>query len=331
MSMNESSSGAAPDAAPRKLPRIILAPGDPVANAAADAIRMAGEALATHQPAALAGDPEAVHQMRIATRRLRVTVELFGGTLSSGWFNAARRELKWLGGVIGALRDCDVIGQLISDRAGRLAPDLAAGVDPIRQTLSARRLAVQVEMRRALESQRYHNLLGRIAAAPAKKLPPAATVKTTASELLAPIARRVDKAGARLVPESDSRAFHKLRIRIKRLRYSFEMLAEAGDGEMKSAAKRLRKMQDLLGEQHDAMMAAGWLREFAAASSSAPALVASGALIESFDRRESKLAAHSLKRWRKLARGRIIRDALKEVAHSAVRSERREAQADEAA
>jgi CHAD domain-containing protein len=303
---------------PPKRPRIIPPSDDPAALAARDAVRMAAEALALYQGAALEGDSEAVHQMRIATRRLRVTLELFAGVMRGAWVDVTRRELKWLGGVIGALRDCDVIAQLIGQRGVKLAAETAAGLEPIRQTLSARRRELQGSMREALASDRYESLLARVATPPARKLVPAATVRVMAPELLAPIGRRVDRAGAKLKPESDDRAFHKLRIRIKRLRYSLEMLAESGGGDVKEAARCLRKMQNLLGEQHDVVIAIGWLREFAAAPGSAPAgLVACGALMQSLDRRARKLSARCINRWKKVDRGGIIQDALKVIARGA--------------
>ena len=324
-SMNESVNGTAPGAgSPHRPPRLILPSDDPAAPAARDAVRMAAEALGAYQDAALEGDPEAVHQMRIATRRLRVTLELFAEALRGAWVNVARCELKWLGGVIGALRDCDVIDQLIVGQSVKLASGMAASIEPIHQALSVRRRELQDSMREALTSARYESLLARVAAAPARSIAPAATVRAMAPDLLAPIAHRVARAGAKLKPDLDNRAFHKLRIRIKRLRYSLEMLAEAG-GNVKDAAKRLRKMQNLLGEQHDAVMAMQWLREFAAAPASPPAaLVACGALMQSLDRRSHKLASRCLKRWKKLDRSGIIHDALKEIAHGANRPARHE-------
>lgn len=323
--MNESADQAAASEALGKPSRIMLPPDDPVATAAADAIRKAAEALALYEQAALEGDSEAVHQMRIATRRLRVTLELFAGVLTGAWVNVVRRELKWLGGVIGALRDCDVMDQLIGGLSVKLAPETAAGVEQIRRALTVRRRELHDSMREALASERYESLRARFAGAPTRKLSSAATVRATARKALAPIARRVERAGAKLKPESDNRALHKLRIRIKRLRYSLEMLGEAGGGDVKDAARRLRKMQNLLGEQHDAVIAIQWLREFAAAPTSPPAaLIASGALMQSCGRRARKLAARCLKRWKKIDHRAIIQDALKEIAHGADRLARHE-------
>jgi CHAD domain-containing protein len=322
--VNDIINGAPPSAGPpRKPARIVLAPGDPAASAAQGAIRAATEALSAYRAAALNGDAEAVHQMRIATRRLRVTVELCAGVLHGGWVAIVRRELKWLGGVIGAIRDCDVIGELITSRAEKFEPDLAAAVEPIHAALSARRAALRDSIRQAFASKRYESLLGRIAAAPARKLSHGATVRAIAPALLAPIAHRVQRGGAKLKADSDSRAFHKLRIRIKRLRYALEMLANAGGKDVKGAAKRLQKMQELLGDQHDAVMTIEWLREFAAMPASpAPALVAAGALMQSLSRRGHKFAARGCKRWKKLDRGGVMRDALREIEHGSRRSGR---------
>jgi CHAD domain-containing protein len=270
--------------------------------------------------------------MRIATRRLRVTVELCAGVMDGAWVTIIRRELKWLGGVVGAIRDCDVIDQVITSRTEKIEPGFAPAAGSIHEALSAHRRALHDSMRQAFASKRHESLLDRIAAAPAKKLAPSATVRAKAPALLAPIAHRVKRGGAKLKADSDSRVLHKLRIRIKRLRYALEMMTTAGGKDVKSAAKRLQKMQELLGDQHDAVMTIEWLREFAVLPGSpGPALVAAGALMQSLARREHKLAARGYKSWKKLDRGGIVQDALEEIARGARRSAPQETETVDAA
>src|SRR5262249_20580448 len=108
-----------------------------------------------------------------------------------------------------------------------------------------------------------------------------------------------------------------LGIRIKRLRYAFEMNEELAGKRGRKTLKRLVEMQDLLGHHHDAVVAIEWLRRFASTSNAPPpSLLAAGSLIQSLHRRQQKLAIRATKRWKKIERADVIRDTLAEVARN---------------
>jgi CHAD domain-containing protein len=79
------------------------------------------------------GDPEAVHKTRVATRRLRAALEVFGAALPRKRTRATLAEVKELADALGARRDCDVLIDLLEslrpdvDRAGRAAADQVLG------------------------------------------------------------------------------------------------------------------------------------------------------------------------------------------------------------
>src|SRR5437764_271800 len=75
-----------------------------------------------------------------------------------------------------------------------------------------------------------------------KKIPPELTVGTSAVAMVRPTARAVVHAGARLQASSPPEAFHRLRIRVKRLRYMLEMLRKIGGKRTKKAVRRLEEM-----------------------------------------------------------------------------------------
>ncbi len=64
--------------------------------------------IAANEPAVLAGLPDGVHQMRVGVRRLRAAIWVFSDLLSSRQTEAIRRDLKWLAGKLGPVRDFDV-------------------------------------------------------------------------------------------------------------------------------------------------------------------------------------------------------------------------------
>ena len=112
-------------------------------------------------------DPEAVHQARVATRRLRSTLRTFSSLLDSEWTDRLRDELKWLADLLGAVRDTDVLLERFSEHLAalptadaRLAPRLLAGL--VEQRDSARR-----RLLRAMGTRRYAVLLDDLVAATA--------------------------------------------------------------------------------------------------------------------------------------------------------------------
>jgi CHAD domain-containing protein len=138
-----------------------------------------------------------------------------------------------------------------------------------------------------------------------------------APAMFRPIARSVMRAGAKLEPESPPELYHRLRIRIKRLRYAFEMNEELAGKRGRKTVKRLVEMQELLGQHHDAVVAIEWLRRFAGTSNAPPpSLLAAGSLIQSLHRRQQKLTTRATKQWKKIERADIIRDTLAEVARN---------------
>jgi CHAD domain-containing protein len=299
-------------------PRVVLLPDDPVGTAVEAALKMARDMITMQQAGAVAGEVEPLHQMRIEMRRLRSLVELFTQVVHGSRVAIYRRELRWAGQVAGMCRECDVTEQLIRKRSMKLEPSMQEALVPIYEALSARRRTEHSSIVELINSKRHGRLMERLSATPIKKFPPAVTVRTFAPVMIRPIAASVARAGAKLQPDSPNEVFHRLRIRIKRLRYSLEMLDEVGGKRMRKALARLKRVQELLGMQHDVVITIEWLREFAASAKAPPqTLLSAGALIQSFNKRRDKLAARTVKGWQRLNRSGIIREALAEIARNA--------------
>src|SRR6266851_4192026 len=108
-----------------RAPRAVIAPDLPLADAIRLTLATAVTAMMHHEAAAIAGEIEPLHQMRVATRRLRATVQLFAGAIHGSRLRVYKRDLPWLGQTAGAVRECDVIEALIRECGGRLDPALA--------------------------------------------------------------------------------------------------------------------------------------------------------------------------------------------------------------
>jgi CHAD domain-containing protein len=214
----------------------------------------------------LGGDPESVHQARVATRRLRSDLRTFRSLLVPEWDEALRAELKWLGGELGAVRDTEVLLDLLRHQVDRLVPgDHAVGERLLRQLVD-RREAQRAELLDAMRSDRYAKLLERlVAAANAPALLPEAD--TPATDVLPALVqkpwkklRRDVRALADDPPDGD---LHHVRIRAKRTRYAAEAMTPALGKPARRFAKAVAKLQDVLGDHQDAVVAASWLRDAA--------------------------------------------------------------------
>ncbi|HEX4210728.1 MAG TPA: CHAD domain-containing protein [Candidatus Binataceae bacterium] len=304
---------------PERPPKIAIDPQADLKTAAASAMRDGIVLVRFHQEAALRGEVEPLHQMRVASRRLRAAVEVFASVMHGARVNVYRGDLRWLGQVAGAVRECDMTAVLIRQQAARLDAAMAAELEPVYQRLLATRETAREGLAAMTATRRYRMLGERLMNPLIRRVVPEITVGEHALRLIAPIAVKTRKAGKRVMAEAPAEMFHTLRKRIKRLRYAFEMLSGAGGRHHRHAIERLEQMQEILGEHHDAVALGAWLRELAGVREALPAatMMAAGALIQELGRHEAKLKLQSLKLWKQFRRADVIGEALKEIAGEA--------------
>ncbi len=220
--------------------------------------------LVDHDPGTRLGtDPEDLHQMRVATRRARAFLRSARELVDREWADGLRAELGWLGSRLGPTRDADVLYEHMSASvaAAGLDGDQASGVLRAleRERNRARRAAVT-----ALSRKRYFDLLERLTQAERPPLQDAGDVRL--ADFWWAEVRRMLKAFAVLDERSPDDELHAARIRVKRARYAAELAAH----ELGPAGKRFvsaaKKLQDVLGEHQDAVVAEEWLTRFGAAS-----------------------------------------------------------------
>lgn len=270
--------------------------------------------LISRQSGATTGEVEAVHQMRVATRRLRAALRLFAAVLRPGPLEVAQRELAWLAQAIGALRDLDVLGELVAERARKLPCDLAAALAPLKDRIRDERRACHQELRQALESSRYRRLLMRLSAtvpaAHRRELRIAALAPGLAYPLIKSVKRRGRGLGSKPPPER----LHRFRVRVKRLRYALEIMRGLGGKSLNRLLARLERMQELLGEHHDCVTAMAWMRAYAERTAGpAQSLLAIGALIGETARHGRRLQRRSLGVWNGIDRSGLARATVREL------------------
>lgn len=229
--------------------------------------------LEAHDPGARLGtDPEDVHKLRVATRRaralIRATRPLLGDRLAP-----LGDELRWLGGVLGPVRDLDVLLGHLANQVAALDVDERGGRELLRR-LDTERDAVRAELLAALESERYVSLLA--AFDRSISLVGAGDIDQDAAAVARVAVQRLRRAATRLTDEPSDGELHALRIRAKRARYAAELASFGGDARAARAVDRFKRVQDVIGVHQDAVVAEERLRRIARG---APALAA-GRLIE---------------------------------------------------
>jgi inorganic triphosphatase YgiF len=220
--------------------------------------------VANGAPARDSIDPEGVHQLRVAARRLRAALSLFAPLLPKSEVAHLRGELRWLARELGDARDVDVF---LDETLEPLLRRTSVGADLKRVAEEARLLReeARARVRHALDSPRFPRLvltLGRwlvargwragVSGQALERLD--APARKSARPLIERRHRKVVSRGAR-IEELDAQARHRLRIRVKKLRYAGDFLRvlfpESSD-EARRDLRELARLQDILGRQNDA-------------------------------------------------------------------------------
>lgn len=214
----------------------------------------------------LGGNPEDVHQARVALRRLRSNLRTFGALLEPEWGGRVREEAGWVAGELGAVRDREVLLERLEKECADLEPQDQRAARGLTQRMEAELEAARTEMRSAFDSERYLDVVELlIEAARRPRLTPEAS--TPAAEVLPALVRRPWRALRRAVqalPENPpDPALHRLRILAKRARYAAEAAAPVVGTPATLFAKRAAGLQTVLGEHQDSVVARAWIREAA--------------------------------------------------------------------
>ncbi|HEX2850767.1 MAG TPA: CHAD domain-containing protein [Acidimicrobiales bacterium] len=295
--MNE----AEPGPAPPVLDPLALGPSSPAGDLVRACLTGGVRRLVRHEPGARrGGDPEDVHQARVATRRLRSDLRTFASLLDHGPADRLREELGWLGAELGHVRDADVLlGRLRHHCCSLTGADVATGAALLR-TLEDRRAVARRELVAVLDTDRYAALVEALVVAGAR--PPfcdQCRAAAPAAELAPDVVKRpwahLSEAVGSLPDEPGDEALHRIRIRAKRVRYAAEAVAPVVGKRASRLAKRAAALQAVLGDLHDAVVAERWLREAGTAAPSGQALVAGQLIV-----RERAEQARARSAWREV-------------------------------
>ncbi|MFD9666597.1 CHAD domain-containing protein [Rhodococcus sp. NPDC059968] len=215
-----------------------------------------------------------IHPTRVGIRRLRSTLRVYRPLFDAGardWFDD---ELSWYAGLLGEVRDREVQRERFASAVAALPPELVMGpvAARIENDLLAEQLHHRAVVMEALNGDRYRTLF---TALTAWRTDPPLTAAVTAPRSIEKGSRRAERKALERIRAAatgtDDEALHRARKAAKRARYAAELAAPVlGKKPAKKKVKRYKKLQEVLGEHQDSVVAAGILRTLGARAGSTP-------------------------------------------------------------
>ncbi|AUI52762.1 CYTH and CHAD domain-containing protein [Arthrobacter crystallopoietes] len=229
--------------------------------------------LKEQDPLVRSGEPEAVHKMRVASRRLRSCLATYRKLLAGDTAGELRGELKWLAGLLGEARDAQVMQDRLRDLLAGEPSELVMGpvARRIDEQLTADLQAARTKTLRALDTKRYFRLLDALDGLLANP-PLTALASEPAREVIGRRIKREAKRLGRAVTAAEqlagdateARALHEVRIRAKRLRYAAEAAIPVGGKRAQRLAEAAHRVQQSLGVHQDTVLTRDLLRRLGA-------------------------------------------------------------------
>ncbi|WAH95782.1 CHAD domain-containing protein [Arthrobacter sp. MMS18-M83] len=212
-----------------------------------------------------AADPEAVHNARLALRRIRSVLSCYRGLVPK-LPRPARQEVRWLATSLGESRDAYVLAQRIrlslDTKDSWNAPEsLRLAVEEL-ESSSAQLASTLGRRKRSRRTVRAARAL--VDAPDAKEYkPPTADLAERLQVQWERLQHSLAEEAGSDDPDVRNAALHQARKDVKCLRYSVEAVADAFSHHAAGVIQPAIGLQRLLGEQHDAVVAGDWIRELA--------------------------------------------------------------------
>ena len=255
-------------ARPVPRPAVVAGPQPRRSAAAGDAVlaylRFQAQTLASLEPRVRADEFDSVHQMRVATRRLRAALRSFGDVIPRSSTGHLYGELKWLGRALGAARDGEVLAGHLRDSLRPTPPELLIG--PVQARVQGhyapRRAAARADLLGLLDSPRYAALLAELdhvvagpacgprAGEPARDVLPAGVRRAYRQAQ-----RRMRRARHTRPGEAREVALHQARKSARRARYAAEAATPVTGQQAARFARQMKQVQSVLGDHQDAVLA----------------------------------------------------------------------------
>lgn len=219
----------------------------------------------------LGEDIESLHDMRVATRRMRAAFSVFGGVYDTKIIKPCLKGLRQTGRLLGSVRDLDVFMEKANRYLDTLPAESRSGLDPLLLAWRGQLDEARNHLNNHLNSASYETFKRSlnyfiqtpeyaVRDSPEENVNPS-RVCEIAPYLIYECLARV-RAYEEVVNSASITQLHALRIEFKRLRYTLEFFVETLGGEARQVIELIKKLQDHLGDMHDADVACQILNGF---------------------------------------------------------------------
>jgi CHAD domain-containing protein len=263
---------AAPAAASKKRPDVL--PSDTMTEAAAKTLKFHLAKMLEHEEGTRLGeDPEELHDMRVSTRRMRMALRVFADYLDPEVLRPVLKGLRRTGRVLGAVRDLDVFNEKTQVYLDGLPEERAGDLDGLLGAWKDEREKQRAHLVTYLDGKRYRKFVQRTT-----ELLDGPVEALALQNIVTPRPQRV----AQVLPgvlykdmavvwafegqlgglETPLPRFHLLRKACKGLRYTLEFFEDVLGPGARPLIKRVKGLQDHLGDLQDAVVTSGVLRDY---------------------------------------------------------------------
>ncbi len=259
---------------PQPMQAVGLLPDDPMAEAGRKVLRFHFAEMLSHEEGTRLGtDIEALHDMRVATRRMRAAFEIFGSAFHAKALRPHLKGLRLTGRALGSVRDLDVFMEKAQAYLETQPEEQRSGLDPLLAHWQEIRASARFAMLAHLDSQAYQdfkqefNLFLSTPGAGAVAVSPDEPSPNRVCEV-APVLIYTRLGGVRaydaFLEQASVEQLHALRIEFKKFRYTLEFFREVLGDSAKTVIGEVKKLQDHLGDLNDAVVATHILTDFLA-------------------------------------------------------------------
>ncbi len=251
-------------------------PDDSMAEAARKTLYFHFQRMLAHEPGTRLGeDIEELHDMRVATRRMRAAMRVFDPYLDPVVMAPFLKDLRRTGRALGAVRDLDVFRDKVQRYLDTLPTERQSELAPLLAVWQAERKRARTQMLAHLDHKRYSRFKDKFGAFLQTPGAGARPIVSPEGEAIphrvrhvVPIALYQGLSAVRAydewlaAPDVPLIRFHQLRIAFKGLRYTLEFFQEVLGSGAKPLVGQIKRLQDHLGDLQDAVVACNVLRDF---------------------------------------------------------------------
>ncbi|WP_326834168.1 CYTH and CHAD domain-containing protein [Amycolatopsis rhabdoformis] len=253
---------------------------------------------------------DSVHQLRVASRKLRSASRTFSSLVDDKRVAGLGRELKWLGGELSPARDGEVVEALVREWVAGASAELVVG--PVDQYLTRRfsrdAVAAREKALKTLQGKRYLALVQDLDAVVAG-VGPGRGAKSAKKALREPVRkaarklRKAEKAARGLSGEEQQLALHAVRKKAKRARYAADVVRPVFGAKVRAWRKNVKGVQQVLGDHQDWVVAGPVVYRLGVDGQDEGVGFAFGVLYGSGAGKRAELRQEFTSRWKRLEKG----------------------------